>query len=86
MPRSWMVRASTTQLLGQTTRIESVARYQPSTHDVADYLATFEASVRVSLTRRMGFTTKYEFLRDSRPATGVKTDDRALTAALSFAW
>jgi hypothetical protein len=82
----WMVRAATTRLLGQTTRIESIARYQPSTRGVADYLATFEASVRVSLTRRMGFTTKYEFIRDSRPATGVKTDDRALTAALSFAW
>ena len=82
----WMVRAATIQLLGQTTRIESVARYQPSTRDIADYLATFEASVRVSLTRRMGFTTKFEFARDSRPATGVRTDDRGLSAALSFAW
>ena len=82
----WLLRAATTQLLGQTTRFESVARYQPSTHGVADYLASFEASLRVSLTRRMGFTTKFEFARDSRPATGVQTDDRGLSAALSFAW
>lgn len=82
----WIMRAATTRLIGQTTRIESVARYQPSTHDVADYLATFEASVRVSLTRRMGFTTKFEFARDSKPATGVQTDDRGLSASLSFAW
>jgi hypothetical protein len=82
----WMVRASTTQLLGQTTRLEAVARYQPSTRDLTDYITTIEASLRVSLTRRMGFTTKYEFTRDSRPATGVENDDRGLTAALSFSW
>jgi hypothetical protein len=82
----WMFRASTTQLLGQTARIEAIGRYQPSTREAADYLVMLEASVRVSLTRRMGFTTKYEFIRDSRPAPGVETDDRGLTAALSFAW
>ena len=82
----WMARASTTQLLGQATRIEGIARYQPSTRDLADYLAMVEVSVRVSFTRRMGFTTKYEYIRDSKPATGVEPDDRGLTVALSFAW
>jgi len=82
----WMFRGSTTQLLGQTVRFEAAARYQPSTRDAADYLLLAEASLRVSLTRSMGFTTKYEFIRDSKPAPGVATDDRGLTAALSFAW
>ena len=54
--------------------------------DRRDYLAVFEASIRVSLTRKIGQTTKFEWARDSRPPDGVRHDDRSLSAALSVAW
>ncbi len=82
----WMLRAATQRTIGSTTRLESLAKIQPSFRDARDYLATLEASLRVSLTRRMGFSAKIEWKRDSRPPAGVKRNDRAITAALSFAW
>ena len=82
----WMMRAATTQQLGQPTRIESIAKLQPSFHHPGDYLASFEAAIRVALTRKLGFTTKFEWKRDSRPPVGVKPDDRSLAAGVSFAW
>jgi hypothetical protein len=84
--KRWMVRASTQRLVGPGTRIEGVAKLQPALDDLHDYLAVFEASVRVSLTRKIGLTTKMEWNRDSRPPDGVRPDDRSLSAALSVAW
>jgi hypothetical protein len=84
--KRWMLRAATQQLIGQGTRIEGVAKLQPALDEVRDYLAVFEASVRVSLTRRIGLTTKMEWNRDSRPPDGVRPDDRSLSAALSVSW
>ena len=84
--KRWLLRAATVRLLGPATRIEATAKYQPTIDDFGDYLAAVSASVRVSLTRRMGISTKVEFKRDSRPATGVVPDDRSLSVGLSFAW
>jgi hypothetical protein len=82
----WMLRAATQRTIGPGTRIEALAKIQPAFRDAADYLAAFEASVRVAISRKLGLTTKVEWKRDSRPSAGVKPDDRALSAALSFAW
>ena len=82
----WMLRAATQRLIGQVTRIEGVAKLQPSLRDKSDYLAAFEASIRVSLTRKIGQTTKFEWARDSAPPAGVRRDDRSLSAGLSVAW
>ena len=84
--KRWLLRAATVRLLGPVTRIEATAKIQPAIDDVSDYLLAASASVRVSLTRRMGINTKVEYKRDSRPATGVVPDDRSFSVALSFAW
>ena len=82
----WMLRAATQQALGQGTRIEGVAKVQPSFKDPGDYLASVEWSVRVALSRKLGMTTKFEWRRDSRPPAGVERDDRSISAGLSLAW
>ena len=84
--RRWMLRGATQRLLGQVTRIDAIAKFQPAVDDANDYLAVFEAALRVSLTRRIGLTTKMEWARDSKPPAGVRPDDRSLTASLSVAW
>ncbi len=82
----WILRASTTRLVGTSTRIEATAKLHPSTRDFSDYLAHVTAAVRVAVTRHLGFTTRYEYRRDSRPALGVLPEDRSLTVALSFSF
>lgn len=84
--RRYLLRAATQRLVHQAVRFEAVARILPSLDNGADYLASFEASIRVALTRRMGFSTRFDWARDSRPVPGVQQDDRAVTAALSFTW
>lgn len=82
----WMLRAATQRLIGPGTRIEGIAKLQPALKDARDHLAVIEASVRVALSRKIGLVTKMEWSRDSRPPTGVRPDDRSLSAALSVAW
>ena len=82
----WSVRGASAVELGPITRLEVEARYQPSFKGAADYLVTAEAALRVAITKHIGFLTRFQFLRDSRPATGVQPDDHALTAAFSLAW
>lgn len=81
-----MLRAATVRLIGPGTRVELTAKLQPATYDVADYLASFDGSVRVGLSRRMGITTRLLWVRDSAPPEGVRPDDRELDVALSLAW
>lgn len=82
----WMFRAATQRLIGQVTRIDAIAKLQPAIRDRRDYLAVFEASIRVALSRKIGQTTKFEWARDSRPPAGVRLDDRSLSVAMSVAW
>ncbi len=82
----YLTRFQTQQLINSTMRFDLTARFQPTTEDARDYLAALDAALRVSLTRRMGLTTRLEYGYDSRPAPGVKPGDRAVSVALSFAW
>jgi len=82
----WQVRAATARLIGQSTRLEASAKYQPASDDVADYLAGVDVAIRFGLTSRMGLATRFNWARDSRPVAGVEQDDRALTVGLSLAW
>ncbi len=82
----YLMRFTTQRILRTGSRLELSIRLQPSIQDVADYLAYFEAVVRVALTKKLGMTTKFDWTRDTRPVPGVREEDRALTAGLSFAW
>jgi len=82
----WMVRVATTRLIGPAARIEGTAKVQPSTSDGSNYLAALVASVRLTLTRQLGLTTRFEYRRDSHPAPGVLPDDHSLAVSLSLAW
>ncbi len=82
----FLTRFQTQRLISGTTRFDLTAKFQPTTEDARDYLAGIDAALRVSITRRMGLTTRLEYAYDSRPAPGVKPGDRSLTVALSFAW
>lgn len=82
----WMLRAATQRTIGPAMRLEALAKIQPAYSDAANYLAAFEASFRVAISRKLGLTTKVEWKRDSRPSPGVEPDDRSLSVALSFAW
>ena len=82
----YLLRATTQRILRQGSRLDVSLRFQPSIRDGADYLAYFEAALRVGLTKKLGLTTKFDWTRDTRPVPGVREEDRALTAGLSFAW
>jgi hypothetical protein len=79
-------RAATTRLWGQALRFDGTAKVQPTTRTFGDYLVTVDLQLRFSLTRRTGLVTRYVYGRDSRPAPGVKPDDRTFDFSLSFVW
>jgi hypothetical protein len=81
-----LLRAATQRVLAGGSRVELMVRVQPSTLGAADYLASADASVRVAVTQRLGVTTRFLWLRDSRPPAGVRRDDRELSVSLSLAW
>lgn len=69
------------------TRFELNAKYQPATSKMSDYLASADGAVAVALSTKFSLRTRYEWKRDSTPATGVKsTDDRNLTVTLLVAF
>jgi hypothetical protein len=79
-------RFQTVQLFGQSTRFETVLKLQPTLRDFADYLLSADVSLRVAITRRVGFLTRFEYGRDSRPPSGVQPSDRSFNLSLSIAW
>ena len=81
------LRFSTLQPLTAQVALETNAKLQPATRDVSDYLVSADASVRVTISRRLAFRTRYEWKRDTTPAAGVLSkDDRSLTASLLITW
>jgi hypothetical protein len=80
------LRAASTRLWGQAIRFDATAKVQPNTRTFEDYLATLDLQLRFSLTRRTGLVARYQYGRDSRPAPGVKPDDRTFDFSLSFVW
>jgi len=79
-------RFRTTRLFAQSTRFEATLRLQPALHDFADYLLNGDVALRFTVTRRVGFLTRYEYARDSRPPPGVQPADRIFNLSLSIAW
>lgn len=80
-------RFATLQPLNSHVVFEGNAKLQPATSDIGDYEASMDASLRVTVTRRTAFRTRYEWRRDSTPAPGVsKEDDRSLTFSLLMTW
>jgi putative salt-induced outer membrane protein YdiY len=75
-----------TRLFAQSTRFEASVRVQPALQTFADYLLSADASLRFAVTRQIGFLTRYEYLRDSRPPAGVQPADRSFNLSLSIAW
>ncbi len=82
----YTLRFSTLQPVDGSTVFEANATLQPVTRDVSNYLLNAVASLKVTMTRKIAFRTRYEWKRDSRPAAGVNPDDRTFTVALAYSW
>ncbi len=80
-------RFRTLQPVNGSAIFEATAKLQPSTHDLSDSLLASDASLRITISRKLAFRTRYEWKRDSAPAPGVKSkDDRSFTVSLLLSW
>ncbi len=82
----YTLRFNTQQPLNGAAVFELNTTLQPATNDLADYLWQSHASLKVTITKKLAFRTRYEWKRDSTPAPGVKPDDRTFTVSLAFSW
>lgn len=63
--------------------VEHHSMLQPVAGNFADFLFTAETTMRVDLSRRLAFQTRYQFNHDATPLPGVEfRNDRTLTIGL----
>lgn len=70
--------------LREGVTLEHQSQLQPVADDPADFLFTAETAMKVELSRRLGFHTRYLFNHDATPLPGVEFhNDRTLTVGLN---